>query len=53
MKEAKNKRLIQQPLLLLIDPTMQDNKLSIKVREPLLIDYDAILDYQTRHYLLN
>ena len=29
--EKKNKALLRSPLLLLIDPTMQDNKLSIKV----------------------
>lgn len=29
--EKKNKAVVKSPLLLLIDPTMQDNKLSIKV----------------------
>ena len=33
MKDAKNKGLMPQPLLFLIDPTMQDNKLSIKVNK--------------------
>ena len=31
MKDPKNKGLMPQPLLLLIDPTMNDNKLSMKV----------------------
>ena len=31
MKDSKNKGLMPQPLLLLIDPTMQDNKLTMKV----------------------
>ena len=31
--EKKNKPVVKSPLLLLIDPTMQDNKLSIKVSE--------------------
>jgi predicted N-acyltransferase len=30
--EQKTKPAVKQPLLMLIDPTMQDNKLSIKVR---------------------
>lgn len=29
--EKKNKALLKSPLLLLIDPTMQENKLSLKV----------------------
>ena len=32
MKDPKNKGLMPQPLLLLIDPTMNDNKLSMQVR---------------------
>ena len=31
--EKKNKALLKSPLLLLIDPTMQDNKLSIRVSQ--------------------
>lgn len=31
VKEKKNKALMKTPLMMLIDPTMQDNKLSIKV----------------------
>ena len=31
IKDMKNKGLLPQPLLLLIDPTMQNNKLTIKV----------------------
>lgn len=31
MKDTKNKGLMPQPLLLLIDPTMKDNKLTMKV----------------------
>ena len=34
MKDPKNKGLMPQPLLLLIDPTMNDNKLSMQVRDP-------------------
>ena len=31
LQDPKNKGLLVQPLLFLIDPTMQENKLSIKV----------------------
>ena len=35
--EKKNKAIVKSPLLLLIDPTIQDNKLSIKVSVNTLI----------------
>ena len=31
MQDPKNKGLLSQPLLFLIDPTMQENRLTIKV----------------------
>lgn len=33
LKDSKNKGLLSQPLLFLIDPTMQTNRLTIKVSE--------------------
>ena len=38
VSDSKNKGLLSQPLLFLIDPTMSDNRLTIKVR-PTLNDF--------------
>ena len=46
LSDPKNKGLLQHPLLFLIDPTMQQNRLTIKVSKNFLLKIDHLQSFK-------